>query len=89
MLESIIVDEDALDLTEAGASEYLARAATQCLIEELVKKGRGAALEQLRRQQPKRALAKARAAGPRLKSAMIAIDPAETEKIEPAIAKSC
>lgn len=86
-LEAILVDEDALDLTESGASDYLARAATECLIEEFVKKGRGAALEQLRRQQPKRALAKARAEGPRLKSALIGIDPAEIEKVEQKFAR--
>jgi hypothetical protein len=87
MLESMLVDEDALALTESGASDYLARAATECLIEEFVNKGRGAALEQLRRQQPKRALAKARGEGPRLKSAMIGIDPTEIEKIEQKFAR--
>jgi len=87
MLESMLIDEDALDLTESGASDYLARAATECLIEEFVNKGRGAALEQLRRQQPKRALAKARGEGPRLKSAMIGVDPTEIEKIEQKFAR--
>lgn len=86
-LEATLVDEDALELTESAASDYLARAATECLIEEFVKKGRGAALEQLRRQQPKRALAKARAEGPRLKSAMIGVNPAEIEKIEEKFAR--
>lgn len=86
-LESVLVDDGALEATESAASDYLARAATECLIEEFVKKGRGAALEQLRRQQPKRALAKARAAGPRLKSALIGIDPAEVDKVEAKFAR--
>lgn len=85
--ESLLVDEESLAGTESGASDYLARAATECLIEEFVKKGRSAALEQLRRQQPKRALAKARAEGPRLKSALLGIDPAEVEKIEQKFAR--
>jgi RNA polymerase sigma-32 factor len=52
-----------------------------------VNKGRGAALEQLRRRQPKRVLAKAQADGPRLKSAMIGVDPAEIEKVEQQFAR--
>jgi RNA polymerase sigma-32 factor len=51
-LEALIEDEDALARTEASASDYLARAAAQCLIEEFVHKGRHAALEGLRRKQP-------------------------------------
>lgn len=86
-LESILVDEDALERTESAASDYLARAATECLIDEFVNKGRGAALEQLRRRQPKRVLAKAQADGPRLKSAMIGVDPAEIEKVEQQFAR--
>lgn len=62
-LEALIEDEDALARTEASASDYLARAAAQCLIEEFVNKGRHAALEGLRRKQPKRELAKALKAG--------------------------
>ena len=58
-LEAMIEDEDALARTEAWASDYLARVATRCLIEEFVNKGRNAALEALRRKQPKRELARA------------------------------
>ncbi len=64
-LEALIEDEDALERTERAASDYLARAATQCLIEEFVQKGRHAALESLRRKQPKRELARALKAGGR------------------------
>lgn len=86
-LESMLVDEGSWAATEAGASDYLARAATECLIEEFVKKGRSAALDQLRKAQPKRAIARARAEGPRLKTAMIGIDPEEIEKIEAKFAR--
>lgn len=64
-LEALIEDEDALARTEASASDYLARAAAQCLIEEFVNKGRHSALEGLRRKQPKRELARALKAGGR------------------------
>jgi RNA polymerase sigma-32 factor len=76
-LEALIEDEDALERTERGASDYLARAAAQCLIEEFVRKGRHAALEGLRRKQPKRELAKALKAGERA-----GLDPLAMEAIE-------
>jgi RNA polymerase sigma-32 factor len=76
-LESLIEDEDALDRTERGASDYLARAAAQCLIEEFVRKGRHSALEALRRKQPKRELAKVLKAGGRA-----GLDPLALEAIE-------
>lgn len=77
-LESLIEDEDALDRTERGASDYLARAAAQCLIEEFVQKGRHAALETLRRKQPKRELARALKAGGRAGLDPHALDAIET-----------
>jgi len=86
-LEALLVDEEALEDTESAASAYLARAATECLIEEFVKKGRIAALDQLRRQQPKRQLAKLQAEGPRLKSAMLGVDPSEIDRIEDKFAR--
>ena len=64
-LEALIEDEEALERTERSASDYLARAAAQCLIEEFVNKGRHAALAALRRKQPKRELARALKAGGR------------------------
>ncbi|GAA4033921.1 hypothetical protein GCM10022281_12410 [Sphingomonas rosea] len=64
-LEAMIEDEDALERTERSASDYLARAAAQCLIEEFVQKGRHAALDALRRKQPKRELARQLKAGGR------------------------
>ncbi|GAA4000993.1 hypothetical protein [Sphingomonas humi] len=76
-LESLIEDEDALERTESAASDYLARAAAQCLIEEFVMKGRHAALEGLRRKQPKRELARALKAGGRA-----GLDEEQVEAIE-------
>jgi RNA polymerase sigma-32 factor len=76
-LEALIEDEDALERTERAASDYLARAAAQCLIEEFVRKGRHAALETLRRRQPKRVLAKALKAGERAD-----LDPHALEGVE-------
>ncbi len=76
-LETLIEDEDALERTERSASDYLARAAAQCLIEEFVRKGRGAALDTLRRKQPKRELAKALKSGGRA-----GLDPDALQSIE-------
>jgi len=54
-LESIIEDENALARTEAGASDYLAHAATRSLVEEYIEHQRLAGIEQLRkRPRPKR-----------------------------------
>ncbi len=86
-LEAIIVDEEALALTESAASDYLARAATASLLDEFVRSGRAAGIEQLRRQQPKRALAKARSEGPRFKNALAGIDPAEVAKLDQKLAR--
>jgi RNA polymerase sigma-32 factor len=54
-LESVIEDDGALARTEAGASDYLAHAATASLVEEFIDHQRAAAIEQLRkRARPKR-----------------------------------
>ena len=54
-LESIIEDEGALARTEAGASDYLAQAATKSLVEEYIEHQRLAGIEQLRkRPRPRR-----------------------------------
>ena len=86
-LESMLVDEDACERTEAGASAYLARAATQVLIDEFVKKGRTAALDQLRRKQGKRAIAKAMRTTPQLKGELLGLDPEEVARIEDRLAQ--
>lgn len=86
-LEAIVVDEEALALTEAAASDYLATSATRSLLDEFVRSGRNAGIEALRRQQPKRAIAKARIEGPRLKSALAGIDPAAVEALDQKLAR--
>ena len=79
--ESLLVDEAALERTETGAADYLARAATRALIDAFISAGRNSAIEQLRRQVPKRALARAQVAGPRLKSAFTGLDPQAIDRI--------
>lgn len=85
--ESTLVDEDALDRTEAGASAYLARAATQVLIDEFVKKGRTAALDHLRRKQGKRAIARAARSMPEIRGELLGLDMEEVAKIEAHLAE--
>lgn len=81
-LEAIIEDENALDRTESAASDYLAGAATENLIDAYIDHLRKVAINQLkRRPRPKRAAA-AVPAGPRLRSATHGIDPEELEKLE-------
>lgn len=79
--ESLLVDEAALERTETGAADYLAKAATRALIDAFISAGRNNAIDQLRRQVPKRALARAQVAGPRLKSALTGLDPQAIDRI--------
>lgn len=86
-LEAIISDEFALERTEAGASEYLAKRATKALIDEYVRHNRAAGLEKLcKRPQPKRALRKLAQAQPGVPQAFSSLDPAGlaelTEKLD-------
>jgi RNA polymerase sigma-32 factor len=85
-LEAIIVDEGALARTEAGASDYLAHAATASLVEEFIDNQRTAAIEQLRkRPRPKGvpvAGAEDRGATRYLRSRTHGICPLELEKLE-------
>jgi RNA polymerase sigma factor (sigma-70 family) len=79
--DGLIEDEDALDRVEAAASDYLARQATDALIDRYVEHLRKSAVEQLhKRPQPKRQIARqdpaVRAARP------YGIDPEELEKLE-------
>jgi len=81
-LETIIEDEFALDRTEAGASEYLARRATSALIDEYVRHHRAAGLEKLcKRPQPKRALRKLAQAQPGTPQTLNGVDPEEIQKL--------
>ncbi len=90
-LESILVDDGSLARTEAGASDYLAEAATASLIEEYIGREREAGLEQLRRRpRPKRALrtepAERREVFPR-RPRNQDICPIELEKLESKLAR--
>ncbi|NWK98909.1 RNA polymerase subunit sigma-70 [Sphingobium lactosutens] len=80
----MIEDEEALFRTEAGASAYLAEAATITLIDGYIEHLRNVALDRMRRQaRPKRA---AKVAGEMRTSVWradnLAIDPAELEELE-------
>jgi len=86
-LEALLVDEEALAATESAASAFLARSATECLVEEFVREGRAAALNQLRRQGSRRRPAKLRADEPRPVSASPGIDPDAIERIEQKFAR--
>lgn len=83
-LESVIEDENALARTEAGASDYLADAATRSLVDSYIDHLRTTAVGQLRRRPrpKKRAALAAGEAMPRLRSALHGIDPEELEKLE-------
>lgn len=83
-LEAVIEDEDALALTESGASEYLAAAATVSLVDSYIDHLRTTAIDQLRRKaRPgKRALARSGQASALLRSPNYGIDPEELEKLE-------
>ncbi|WP_239016900.1 flagellar basal-body MS-ring/collar protein FliF [Sphingomonas ginkgonis] len=81
-LEALIVDEEALERVEAGASAHLATKAATALVDGYISRNREAAVQALRRQLPKRVLARLRSDGPRLKSAMLGLDPADLERID-------
>lgn len=81
-LESLLEDEDALARVEGGAADHLATAAASALVDEYVRRNRETAVQALRRQLPKRVLARLHAEGPRLKSAMLGIDPEEVARID-------
>ncbi|UYY59711.1 sigma factor-like helix-turn-helix DNA-binding protein [Sphingomonas sp. S2-65] len=81
--EAMLVDEDALERTEAAASDYLADGAISSLIDAYVDHLRKVGIEALaRRPRPKRQEAALRREGPRLKTATHGIDPAELDKLE-------
>lgn len=86
-LESVIEDEDALALTEAGASAYLAAGAMGELVDAYIEHLRKVAIAQLRRRpRPKTLAAPAVDANgrpvPRLRTGVHGIDPEELEKLD-------
>ena len=91
--EAMIEDEDALDSTEAGASAYLAKAATSALIDEYIDHLRTTSMEQLKkRPRAKRAIAnqpgelrdQIAERRPRFRE----IDPVELAKLEEKLARN-
>jgi RNA polymerase sigma-32 factor len=81
--ESLIEDEDALERVEAAASDYLARQATDALIDRYVDHLRKSAIEQLhKRPQPKRQLARQLADPAQRGRRPYGIDPEEMEQLE-------
>lgn len=85
-LEAIIEDERALALTESGASDYLATAATASLVDAYVKYARAGGMDQLRKRPcAKRVLARMQpAAAP---AQIRGVDPVELEKLEQKLAR--
>ena len=84
-LESVIEDEDALVRTESAASDYLAGAATDALLDVFIDDARSQAIAQLRKRpvpkrQPADAAARAELANRRLNGP--GVDPVELEKID-------
>ncbi|MDB5671955.1 MAG: sigma-70 region 2 [Alphaproteobacteria bacterium] len=81
--DGLIEDEDALERVEAAASDYLARQATDALIDRYVEHLRKSAIEQLhKRPQPKRQLAR-ELADPEMRARRPhGIDAEELEKLE-------
>ena len=89
-LESVIEDEDALFRTEAAASDYLASAATEALLDVFIGDARSQAIAQLRnrpapKRQPADLAARAELAKRRLRSH--GVDPTELEKIDKVLAR--
>lgn len=91
-LESMIVDEEALDRTESAASDYLAAMTRHRLIEDYVDHLRTAGIEQLTRRARERALpdrktaASAVTEAPRLRAMLYSVDPSERAALEDKIA---
>lgn len=87
-LEALIEDESAQELTESGASEYLAGRASRALVDEYLRHSRTLGLEQLRkRPQPKRALGPLVQTQPDRRSPFSRLDPAEVQKLDEKLAR--
>ncbi|MFM9977353.1 MAG: sigma factor-like helix-turn-helix DNA-binding protein [Sphingomonadaceae bacterium] len=90
-LETMLEDSGALARTEAGASDYLARAATRSLVKEYVDQQRSLAIAQLqKRPRPKRGLRAEHIAGSDVapqRPRGHGICPAELEKLEAKLAR--
>jgi RNA polymerase sigma-32 factor len=86
-LETMIVDETALELTESGASAYMATLTRTKLIEDYVDHLRDVGTDQLTRRARKATPERTREiAGPRLRSSVHPVDPADLAALETKIA---
>jgi hypothetical protein len=82
---AMIEDEEALDRTEAGASDYLAQSATHSLIDGYIEHLRSVALDRMRRQaRPKRAARKSTGEARQSvwRSENCQIDPSQLQELE-------
>ena len=87
-LEAMIEDEDALERTESGASDYLAKRSTAALLDAYARHNRTAGLEQLRkRPQPKRAARQLADTKPGARGAFCRLDPVDVEKLDEKLAR--
>ncbi|MFN7399376.1 MAG: sigma-70 family RNA polymerase sigma factor [Sandaracinobacter sp.] len=91
-IENLVEDEDALDRTLAGASDYLATRATQSLMQAYLETQRAEGIAQLqRRPVAKRSLAtqsaEERAALRRLRSRNFGLDPADLVELDQRLAR--
>jgi RNA polymerase sigma-32 factor len=87
MLESLLVDAGSLEVTEAGASDYLAKRATAALVDEYMRTSRRAGLENLRRQQPRSVLAKVQHEGPRFRNLEAGLKADDIAKLDDKLAR--
>lgn len=83
-LETVIMDENALDITESGAGTYLARSATEALINAYIEHERKAGIQQLKKHaKPSKAFRRARPDLPiGFRSTIDAICPSELAALE-------
>ncbi|WP_375421012.1 sigma-70 family RNA polymerase sigma factor [uncultured Sphingomonas sp.] len=85
-LESMIVDHDALERTEAGAAAYLAGRTRTMLIEQYVDHLRAVGMDQLKRRARDKADRPTDLTQPRLRATMYPVDPTELAALEEKIA---
>jgi len=85
--EMTLLDEGALKATEAAASDYLARAATQALVDEFIAKDRIAALARLRGQQSRVQRAASRSKEQSSTGAPPIVEATELERLEQKLAQ--
>ena len=85
-LESMIVDHDALERTEAGAAAYLAGRTRTMLIDQYVDHLRAVGMDQLKRRARDKGDRPADLTQPRLRATMYPVDPAELAALEEKIA---